>query len=611
MNSNGKIYLQILLISSFLILAKYLVSYFYIFNEDFLLKILRLEDIEYLFIVESLSRLDLKTDWSSFYSAEKIIGFPIFSVIWHSIFFIFFNYYSLIILGIIFSFILYLLIFKILCHLEMGRDKSFFVLISLVTIIQVLNFFGDIYEIEIFNLIYQPINEFVGSRFPRPLVTSIYLFSSIFCLQKISFNKDFSKSKRYLIFLSLFLSLLMNSYFYLFIVVSIISLIVLIYNFKSNIILLLKKNYYFLSLCLSIIISGFFILFLQSLYSESDYSNRIGMYSVNIQEKIYLLNHFFFKLFQIEIILLILISFILKFYFFKKLSTLKRNNDVIFYFFTSSLLAPFIFILFSNKMISLYHFWTIVKFSGFLFVFTSIFILIFEKFSNLYNSKYNIALIVIFLTFNILNSMNLEKNTTKNEIIDLKKIKQYLEKNNFKNTNIDFYTNDYLIKHLWLNLDNKYLTTIDGFSSSQSDKQLESVVLNIFKLFNIQNVEFVEILNETNKYGQNRNNFAVQYFNYKYSVNFIRHYKPLVNEYTNNEIKIIKNVSPLISYYAIIPNSEKIRLLNKYKKLNLDQIIYPDLIILKRNSFFNERSILGKYRDIYSNNNYVILKNDM
>ena len=611
MNSNGKIYLQILLISSFLILVKYLVSYFYIFNEDFLLKILRLEDIEYLFIVESLSRIDLKTDWSSIYSAEKIIGFPIFSVIWHSIFFIFFNYYSLIILGIIFLFISYLLLFKIFSHLEVDRDKSFFVLISLVTIIQVLNFFGNIYEIEIFNLIYQPINEFIGSRFPRPLVTSIYLFSSIYCLQKISFNKDFSKSKRYLIILSLFLSFLMNSFFYLFIVVSIISLIVLINNFKSDIILLLKKNYYFLSLCLLIIISGFFILFLQSLYSESDYSNRIGMYSVDIQEKIYLLNHFFLKLFQKEIILLILISFIFKFYFLKKLPTLKRNNDVIFYFFISSLLAPFIFILFSNKMISLYHFWTIVKFSGFLFVFTSIFILIFKKFSNLYNSKYNVALVVIFLLFNILNSMNLEKSTIKEEIIDLKKIKQYLEKNNFKNTNIDFYTNDYLVKHIWLNLDNKYLTTIDGFSSSQSDKQIESIVLNIFKLFKIQNVEFIEILDEINKYGQNRNNFAVQYFNYKYSVNFIRHYKPLVNEYTNNEIKIIKNISPLVSYYAIIPNSEKIRLLNKYKKLNLDQIIYPDLIILRKNTYFNEKSILGKYRDIYSNNNYVILKNDM
>ena len=78
MNSNSKIYLQIVLISSFLILVKYLVSYFYVFNEDLLLKILRLEDVEYLFIVESLSRMDFKTDWSIIYKAENIIGFPIF-----------------------------------------------------------------------------------------------------------------------------------------------------------------------------------------------------------------------------------------------------------------------------------------------------------------------------------------------------------------------------------------------------------------------------------------------------------------------------------------------------------------------------------------------------
>ena len=94
-------------------------------------------------------------------------------------------------------------------------------------------------------------------------------------------------------------------------------------------------------------------------------------------------------------------------------------------------------------------------------------------------------------------------------------------------------------------------------------------------------------------------------------IGIILQFNILINEYTNNEIKIIKNISPLVSYYAIIPNSEKIRLLNKYKKLNLDQIIYPDLIILRKNSYFNEKSILGKYRDVYSNNNYVILKNDM
>ena len=111
MNSNIKIYLQILLISLFLILSKYAISYFYIFDEDLLLKILRLEDIEYLFIVESFSRMDLKTDWSEIHKAQGIIGFPVFSVIWHSILFIFFKYYSLIILGLIFLFIIYLLIF--------------------------------------------------------------------------------------------------------------------------------------------------------------------------------------------------------------------------------------------------------------------------------------------------------------------------------------------------------------------------------------------------------------------------------------------------------------------------------------------------------------------
>ena len=230
MNSNSKIYLQIVLISSFLILVKYLVSYFYVFNEDLLLKILRLEDVEYLFIVESLSRMDFKTDWSIIYKAENIIGFPIFSIIWHSIFFIFFKYYSIIILGVIFLFILYLLIFKILRNLNFDKKKSFFILISLVTIIQVLKYFGYIYEINLFYVVQQPLFEFVGSRFPRPLITSIYLFLSIFCLQKISCKKNLEETKKYLFLLCLSLALLINSFFYLFLFVS-INFLFLIVNF--------------------------------------------------------------------------------------------------------------------------------------------------------------------------------------------------------------------------------------------------------------------------------------------------------------------------------------------------------------------------------------------
>ena len=608
MNSNGKIYLQILLISSFLILVKYLVSYFYVFNEDLLLKILRLEDVEYLFIVESLSRMDFKTDWSIIYKAENIIGFPIFSIIWHSIFFIFFKYYSIIILGVIFLFILYLLIFKILRNLNFDKKKSFFILISLVTIIQVLKYFGYIYEINLFYVVQQPLFEFVGSRFPRPLITSIYLFLSIFCLQKISCKKNLEETKKYLFLLCLSLALLINSFFYLFLVVSILSFFILLVNFRYNVISFIKKNTYSFIQLLSIIIIGFLVIVVQNSFSESDYSYRIGLYNINFENKLYLINYFFLKLFQPEIIILLFLSIIFKFFVLKKFTALNNNYNVLFYFFVSSILAPFIFILLSNKMISLYHFWTIVKFSGFLFVYLSIFVLFFNKFNKINLGIYNFSLIIVLLIFNVLNAINLEKNINHEKIYDLSKLRGYLVKNNFLNSNINLYTNDYEVKHIWLDLDNKYLTTIDGFSSSQSNDQLEETVLNILKLFNIQNDKLIKMLSDIEKDGSKRNNFSAEYFNYRYSVNTLRHYKPLVNEYTNNEIKIIKGISPLVSYYTIIPKSEKLRILDKYKKINISKLIYPDIIILKKNDLFKTDLIIGEYEKIYFNKTYTILK---
>ena len=608
MNSNSKIYLQIVLISSFLILVKYLVSYFYVFNEDLLLKILRLEDVEYLFIVESLSRMDFKTDWSIIYKAENIIGFPIFSIIWHSIFFIFFKYYSIIILGVIFLFILYLLIFKILRNLNFDKKKSLFILISLVTIIQVLKYFGYIYEINLFYVVQQPLFEFVGSRFPRPLITSIYLFLSIFCLQKISYKKNLEETKKYLFLLCLSLALLINSFFYLFLVVSILSFLILLVNFRYNVISFIKKNTYSFIQLLSIIIIGFLVIVIQNSFSESDYSYRIGLYNINFEKKLYLINYFFLKLFQPEIIILLFLSIIFKFFILKKFTALNNNYNVLFYFFISSILAPFIFILLSNKMISLYHFWTIVKFSGFLFVYLSIFVLFFNKFNKINLGIYNFSLIIVLLIFNVLNAINLEKNINHEKIYDLSKLRGYLVKNNFLNSNINLYTNDYGVKHIWLDLDNKYLTTIDGFSSSQSNDQLEETVLNILKLFNIQNDKLIKMLSDIEKDGSKRNNFSAEYFNYRYSVNTLRHYKPLVNEYTNNEIKIIKGISPLVSYYTIIPKSEKLRILDKYKKINISKLIYPDMIILKKNDLFKTDLIIGEYEKIYFNKTYTILK---
>ena len=505
-------------------------------------------------------------------------------------------------------FILYLLIFKILRNLNFDKKKSLFILISLVTIIQILKYFGYIYEINLFYVVQQPLFEIVGSRFPRPLITSIYLFLSIFCLQKISYKKNLEETKKYLFLLCLSLALLINSFFYLFLVISILSFFILLVNFRYNVISFIKKNTYSFIQLLSIIIIGFLVIVVQNSFSESDYSYRIGLYNINFENKLYLINYFFLKLFQPEIIILLFLSIIFKFFILKKFTALNNNYNVLFYFFISSILAPFIFILLSNKMISLYHFWTIVKFSGFLFVYLSIFVLFFNKFNKINLGIYNFSLIIVLLIFNVLNAINLEKNINHEKIYDLSKLRGYLVKNNFLNSNINLYTNDYEVKHIWLDLDNKYLTTIDGFSSSQSDDQLEETVLNILKLFNIQNDKLIKMLSDIEKDGSKRNNFSAEYFNYRYSVNTLRHYKPLVNEYTNNEIKIIKGISPLVSYYTIIPKSEKLRILDKYKKINISKLIYPDMIILKKNDLFKTDLIIGEYEKIYFNKTYTILK---
>ena len=49
-------------------------------------------------------------------------------------------------------------------------------------------------------------------------------------------------------------------------------------------------------------------------------------------------------------------------------------------------------------------------------------------------------------------------------------------------------------------------------------------------------------------------------------------------------------------------------LLNNYKKFEVEDIIFPEIIILKKNLNFDYESIYDNYIEIYSNNNFITLK---
>ena len=336
MTKSNKIY-SILFCSSFLyVLIKYFASHLELPDERLIVKILSFSsDTEYFYLAESFSRLDFSTDWSKIEISKKIIGFPIFSIIWHSIFFKFFGYYSFLFLEIILLFTISILIFLILRKFEYNDKICLLAIFFLFILIQLIEI-GILSGVNYSNLLLKlgPINEFIGERFPRPIITSVYAFIIIYNLIILT-DKNLINSKLNIFLISIFLSFLINSFFHLFIVLfllTIYSIIKLLFedysvNFKKN-----NKILLFFSL---VIFIGLIFFSIQQYLSEDDYANRIGVYYITTSEKIFLIKEFLRIFIQIEYIALIILSFVFRLYFNLKIKNkiIQNRYDVLFLFF--------------------------------------------------------------------------------------------------------------------------------------------------------------------------------------------------------------------------------------------------------------------------------------
>ena len=610
---------KILLISTLLVLSKYLVSYILNNEEDLFFKIIRLgyKDFEtYALITESLSRLDLKTDWSSVLISDKTIGFPFFSLIWHAIFFNFFSYYGFIILEIIFYFFIISLLFNIFLLIKKSNSIAFFSIILLLLIIELLTFLTNSNGLNssinhfFYNLLL-PLNEFYGQRFPHPLVTSVYFFSFIYIVGKTNkINNIFIKPK-YAYWLGISSIFLINSFFFHFVKASIFIFIFFILKYKKHFFKMLKENLYSLIIYFSLIVTGFFILFLQLHFSETDYPPRLGVYKIDIFDKFFILQALIKKLFQFEILVIIFLSFFAR-YNYKKLLIRGSdivNYDLLFIFFVSSLLSPYIFIIVTNKATHLYYFWSAVKFSGFLFIFAVI-IKIFTNFKfNINIKKLSNFFSVILIVLSFYNNFSNQKKIEDHQIIkDRTSVQLFLLEGDYVNTDKLLFSDDYSLMHLWLKLKNKYLIVTDGFVSSYSDELLENIKFNYLKMIDVNPQTFENMLIENEDSQSNRNNFAAT-FGYKYSVNSVRHKKPIANEYSLTLQNRIMKISPLVQWHLFFSNSEKNRLLKKYKNFKLDKQLMPNIIILNNSSINKTLKIslnsLG-YVKIFSNQSFTI-----
>ena len=602
MEKKNKISL-IFITSLILFSIKWIISIVNFPNEEITIKIISesLSD-SYFHYVKVLSELNFNNDYS-LNKNEFLLIVPIGSVIFHSIVHKLTGVYSFIILEFVFIYLFIFLFSSILNKFNLRKNISLLLAILLFSLPSIISLIG--LNISLLDNLGKT---FFNLKFPRPLVTNIYLFYFIYFLLN-TYKKELLIKKN-IYKLSIFFSLVLSSSFFIFVPLSILFLIFTVKKIKNEKIFYKIKllKYHLLAAFLIFIFIGFFFIHLL-ISSNPDYASRMGIISLDNEKKFFLLKYYFFNIFKDNLLLLIIIPTV-SFFFIKKffINRYYFIVEVFFLNYVCSLFSPIIIILISNKIAFINHINNLLIINLFLYIF--IIIVFFYK--NLTDEKkyyetrkltVNI-LIIILILLNSLNQIQLidhsvkytDYRSDKNEMI--KKIRNI-------NTNCKILTFDNSIMTYLILKDYKLIPYINGTFVDRKDLILENNLINSLKLLNINYTDFEKML-ESNWDGWRLKNSRIQQlFWQKYQANSF---------YTFNQSKgfkmddyvIIKKTRPSIVHQLVIPNYEKKRLLNKFLSYEISEI--PDFIILDKNdSFWTDKNMkVDKFNVILNNNNFKI-----
>lgn len=592
------------LISLGFFLGKWLISFNNFPDEDLTYKLIvdsHEDSAMYFHYIKSIVDLDFNNNFSPEINEKGLMVVPIGSIIFHVFGLKLLGVQSFIILEFlaIFSFlIIFFLIFK-----KFAVSDIFAISIASIMFVTPLIFssinFLNIEEINTFS------NNFYNLRFPRPMVAQLYFFIFIYILILSSVNNFYEK--KFLVSLSIILSLSFSSFFFIFINQIISLLIVLAIRYKSSLfkeIILNRKNI-FLSISLFFLFSLPFLILI--FRANEDYTERLGVNLIGIDEKLFLIEHYIEKLFRFKALILyfvlIMLTIIHKKFF-------KYNFEIIKVFlivFISSILSPIFFIILSSKVSFLYHFNNIVIISIILLIIIFIVAFISEIISKYQNKKvYNfffistIFLSLIFFNFeNIKNSKISKDRIEKNEIINLINKNKYIQLDKVMFLSFD---NDVMI---WAILnDIRSLKIIDGTLSIKNTNLIEKDLIETFKFLKLKREHFEKFI-ENKKIGYRYLNPEMrQFFWQKYQANSLFTFKNS-NDFNEKTLKFIHNSSPFYVHQFAIPNFELKRLINKFDDIKANKNFKPDIILMNLS-----KKILNEY-DLDQNEYCKVFSGDL
>ncbi len=601
----------IFLIITLSVLMKWIVLVFFFDNYLYTNVLLGLHDTQYFPLVISFSNFELSPTYLNLIEDSKIISFPAFSILLHSLMFKFLGVYSLIFLELIFQLIFFFILFITIKNIFENQKTSLIfclIIISSPFILEILNNF----EIsKLLSLTKDQLNDNFGNRFPRPLVTGIFYFLFFLIVFKIKDKFDFKFNFKYYLVISFILCFFLNSFFYYFINFTLLFLILFIKNnhgkyklfFLGN-----KKKIFTLFFISLILISPFLI---QLLLSESDYGKRLGLIEINYDKKLYLIKYFLQSLFRIEFLALIIPSLIIYKYSNYSCSLVKQVSkiNIFFYNILISIISPIIFFIFSPFLISIYHFVDILIFACIFYIILGLYFIFISKFyfyKKIQNIKFYLFLFLILYCVSIFITKKNHFDKLEDTAYEINAVQNFLESKKIKNTSKKLFTNDLNVMNLWLFNSNSELVISDGFTNSLSNSEIEFNFINNLKDFQISESLFKKIISFNKSELSSRLIYFL--FCYQYQANSLYTFSKIDN-YTSNVRNMILNSSPFRAQLQIMPENEKQRLLKSYKEHIIDDSLLSDYVIIN-NSLLNEPLIIlnSNYQEFRRSKNFIFYK---
>ena len=584
---NINIFIFIITLSLFCF--KWILSY-YFFKDDISLKVIfdtPGDGFFYYIYSEALINLNFNPSYDNEVNNLKNLPIPFYSILIPSILFLIFGNFSFLILEFICIYAFYYIFYLIFKKFNFSNLYILFlstIIFCIPSIFQYFNFGNIPYSSAIY--------EIYNLRFPRPLIVNLFFF--IYILFFLSLNSENIFNFKNSIILSIILSISFSSFYYFFIieVISFFILICIYLSFKEFI-RISNFKYYIVTILSFLILSAPFIFFLYS--SEIEYKERLYLINLDLDKKIILLKYLSEKIFSIKFIFIFTFLSLLNYYSNKsKLINYKFINQI-FIIVLSSVAAPFIFILVSPQTGLVYHFTNLIV--------TTVFIYLFIYFANIFfNLNLKSISIIKYLGFISIFTLIFFNNFYYYDFFKKKKLDQsYSSYREGISNSIDLMKrmNNNQINLLTFSPELMVWSTINGIENivpisgqlvPKKHETIEKDLIYTFKFLNLDKNLFLEFFENQNHQWRLFNPNTQLFFWGRYSASKLKTINESLN-FKTEELEVINKTTPLNVQSIAIPLEEFERLGKKFENFNEVKISTPSIIVLNNNKILMQSKI--------------------